>query len=115
MPEPTTPTAAALAATASGITMALLGVDYYSLIWAMFGAMFALYQTGSVGRVGSVVFVALSTLVGAAVAGGLMAMLDSKARPLMILFGLLGGFGSQAVVNAMLAALVARINKAGGQ
>jgi len=115
LPEPTTTIAGAIAAGASTITMALLGVDYYSLIWGMVGALLALYQAEKMGRIRSVIFISLSTLVGAACGTGALSTLQSESRPLLIVFSLVAGFGAQVVVTALLRAGINRIDKLGGQ
>jgi hypothetical protein len=107
--------AGALAAAASTITLALLGVDYYSLIWGMVGALLALYQAERMGRVRSVIYITLSTLVGAACGTGAMAAISSGSRPLLIVFSLVAGFGAQVIVTSLLRAGLRRIDKLGGQ
>lgn len=115
MPEPTTTLAGAIAAGASTITMALLGVDYYSLIWGMVGALLALYQAEKMGRIRSVIFISLSTLVGAACGTGALDAIKSESKPLLIVFSLVAGFGAQVIVTALLRAGINRIDKLGGQ
>ncbi|WP_137860808.1 hypothetical protein [Variovorax sp. 3P27G3] len=114
MPEPTTTVAGAIAAGASAISLALLGVDYYSLIWGMVGALLALYQAAKMGRVRSVIFVSLSTLVGAACGTGALSTFQSESRPLLIVCSLVAGFGAQLIVTALLRAGINRIDKLGG-
>ena len=120
MSEPTT-FAAGVIATASTVTLAILGVDYYSLIWAMVGALLALYQAEKMGRIRSVLFVVLSTLIGAALgtvsAVGLQRMaptLFTELRPLLIAASLIAGFGAQLIVTALLRASLSRIGRLGG-
>lgn len=102
MPEPTATIAGALAAGASTVTMALLGVDHYSLVWGLVGALVALYQADTMGRVKSVVFVALSTLIGAAAGTGVQAWFETTSRPLLIVASMTGGFGAQAIITTVL-------------
>lgn len=117
MVEPTSTAGVnALVLAISAATMALLGVDYYSLVWGMFGAQVALFQNqATMGRVRALVYVALSTLVGAAVGTGTAAFLASKSQPLLILVSLVGGFGAQKIVTALLDAGLARVKKMGGE
>jgi hypothetical protein len=115
MPAPTITTADAIAAGASTITLALLGVDYYSLIWGMVGALLALYQAEKMGRVRSVIFISLSTLVGAACGTGALHTLESTSRPLLIVLSMVAGFGAQVIVTALLRAGLNRIDRLGGQ
>lgn len=116
MPEPTTTlSAAAVAAAISGVTSALLGVEYYSLIWGMVGALLALYQAAPMGRLRSVIFVSISTLVGAACGTGAVDSIGSDSRPLLIVASLVAGFGAQLIVTALLRSALSRIEKLGGQ
>lgn len=114
MAEPTT-TAGLIVGAISMATLALLGVDYYSLLWALVGALLALYQSESMGKVRTVIFILLSTLIGAACGTGALAFVNSESRPLLILASLVAGYGAQIVVTALLNAGVKRIEKLGGQ
>ena len=116
MPEPTTAGVHAFALALSALTMSLLGVDYYSLVWGMVGAQFALFQNDvPMGRVRSVIYIALSTLIGAAVGTGILSIFSSESRALLILVSLVGGFGAQKIVTELLNAGLARIGKMRGQ
>ena len=116
MPEPTTSGVHAFALALSALSMSLLGVDYYSLIWGMVGAQVALFQNDTpMGRVRSVIYIALSTLVGAAVGTGTLSFFSSESRALLILISLVGGFGAQKIVTALLNAGLARIERIGGE
>lgn len=115
MPEPTTTGVHALALALSTISLALLGVDYYSLLWSLVGALLALFQAEKMGRVRSVIYIALSTLVGAACGTGALSSISSTSRPLLIIGSLVGGFGAQVIVTALLRASVKRIEKLGGE
>lgn len=113
MPEPTT-FWAAVAATLSTISLALFGVDYYSMLYGFVGALFALAQPESVGRLKAIVFVALSTLVGAAIGNAAVILAGTNSRGLLILGCLIGGAGAQLLVASAIKALSARIEKFGG-
>lgn len=113
-PEPTT--TKAIVTGLSGVAMSLLGVDYYSLIWGMVGALWALFLTTErMGRIRSVIYIALSTLIGAAVGTGVVSFMSSDSRALLIVFSLVVGFGAQRIVTALLKVGVDRIEKMGGQ
>lgn len=115
MNDPTITGAHAFATALSALSLALLGVDYYSLIWGMVGAQVALFQNQErMGRVRSVIYIALSTLVGAAVGTGTMSFFSSESRALLIVCSLVGGFGAQKIVAGLLNAGLARIGKMGG-
>lgn len=115
MTEPTT-AAASLAATLSGVTLALFGVDHYSLLYGLVGALLAMGQIDTVGRRSAVVFVVLSMLVGAAVGSAVMLALPDgwQHRPVLILGSIAGGYGANLIVAALIKALVARIDGLGG-
>ena len=115
MTDPTTSTAAAgLAASISGVTLALFGVEYYALLWALVGALLAMSAAASMSRGRAIVYVALSTLVGAALGHGALALLDTQNRALLILGSLAGGAGAQQIVSTLIAAVSRRIDKLGG-
>lgn len=117
----TTPTVTALAASASGITLALLGVDYYSLLYGMVGALFALHEAEPMPRTRAVLFVVLSTLAGAALGNGVLAVAGTNSRALLLVGCIVCGFGTQAILARLLRVLVGRIDAqaaepgAGGQ
>lgn len=110
MIEPTTQTVAALAASLSGIALALLGVDYYSLLYGMVGAMFALYEAVPMGRWRAVLFVILSTVAGAALGEGLIGVLVIKSKSLIFVGCIVCGYGTQAILARLLRRGLARID-----
>lgn len=105
----------AIAAMVSTVTMAFLGVDHYSLLWGLVGALLALYQAEKMGRTRALIYVMLSTLVGAAVGNGAIASISSTSKPLLIVASLVSGFGAQLVVTALLRAGLKRIDRLGGE
>ena len=114
-PEPAASAVHAVAVALSALTMSLLGVDYYSLVWGMVGAHLALFHAQeTMGRIRSVIYIALSTLVGAAVGTGTLSFFSSESRALLIVVSMVGGFGAQKIVTALLSAGLARIEKTGG-
>lgn len=113
MIDPTTSTAAAWAAALSGVTLAIFGVDYYSLLYGMVGALMAMHQAPAMARLRAVVFVAFSTLVGAALGNGALALFGSNNRALLFVGCIVCGAGWQLVVPRLLAALLARIDSLG--
>lgn len=112
MPEPTSTTAAAIAATASAVTLALFGVDYYSLLYALVGAFLALGHAEQMGRLRAVVYVCLATLVGAVLGNAVNEYLGLKSRILLIGLCLIGGIMAQALAGAVVRAAPRLANKA---
>jgi predicted aconitase with swiveling domain len=102
VPEPTTLTAGAIAAAVSAATMAFFGVDYYSLLYGLVGALLALPHVEQMGRGRAVAFVVLSTLAGAVIGNGFAAYVDSKSRPVLIMGCLVGGLVAQALAGQVL-------------
>lgn len=105
MAEPLSPSATFVAAV-SGVTLALLGVDYYALLWALVGAMLALGQAAAMPRGRAIVYVLMSTLIGAALGQGAVAWIGSEQRALLIIASLIGGAGAQLMVGAAIRAAV---------
>lgn len=103
-----------ITAALSAALFALLGVDYYSLLWGAIGAFYVLFQNETpMGRLRSTIYVTLATLVGAALgtAGG--AAIGSESRALLNVLSLIGGFGSQKIVSTLLQSVVTRLTKKG--
>lgn len=108
MIEPTTQTATALAATFTGVTMALFGVDHFSIIYGFVGAMFAAFEVERVGRAKAVLLVVLSTVGGAAMGNGVVEMFGSNGKALFL--GCIAcGFGTQAILSAIVSRMVRSI------
>jgi hypothetical protein len=115
MTEPTTFSAATIAAGVSSITLAALGVDYYSLIYGFIGALFAiLHVTDAVMTKGrAITYVALSTMVGAVLGNAALAMFGTSNKFILFFGCLIGGAGAQLLVAAALKAAVSRIESWG--
>jgi uncharacterized membrane protein YeaQ/YmgE (transglycosylase-associated protein family) len=101
-------TSAALAAFAAAVSTALLalfGVDYHSLLYALIGAMFAVFLSERMSRGRAVLYTLLSTLAGA-VLGNVLASHLGRAPQRIELFGLciVGGLCAQAVAAGILRA-----------
>lgn len=99
---------AAVAVLNAGL-LALLGVDYYATLWAFVGSLLAVTQQQKMTRVRAVVYVLLSTLIGAALAGGAVAFLGTQNRAITVVLGLLGGAGSQGLVALLLQGVAGKI------
>lgn len=108
------PVLAAFVAAASQVLLTLFGVDYYAMLWAFVGSLVALSQTGPSTRSRALVFVCLSTLVGAALGSAAFSYFDSKAKPILLLSSVVGGFGWQLIMTALVQAVVSRIKTVGG-
>ena len=114
MAEPTSTTAvAAYAAAASGITLAVLGVDYYSLVYGMVGAFLALGSAGDMGKGRAVAYVILSTIVGAALGTAAVEFFSVTSKAALFVGCVVGGAGSQTLVGAFIKAVVKRIDNEG--
>ncbi|WP_295378345.1 putative holin [uncultured Pseudacidovorax sp.] len=110
MPEPTTTTAASLAAGASTLAMALLGVEYYALVWGLIGALCAAYHAERMPWPRALIFVGLSTLVGAACGAWANESLGKSTTQLAVL-SLVCGFGAQAILIQLLRIMLERIER----
>lgn len=113
MTEPTS-TAAITAAAISTASLALIGVSHYALLWAFVGVGYALFEGRSMSTMRAVIYVVFSTLIGAALGTGVVALFDSASRAVLIVSSLVGGYGMQAILARATHAVLARIDKAGG-
>lgn len=115
MSEPTSAAAAGIAASISGVTLALIGVEWYALLWSLIGALFVMGEAPSMGRARAVLYVVLTMLIGAALAHGLMAVAGLQNRAMLIGLSVVFGAGAQRVVSALIKAAEGRIGKIGGE
>lgn len=106
--------ATAFAAAASQVLLALFGVDYYAMLWAFFGSLLALSQSQQMGRSRALVYVLLSTMAGAALGTVFIDWADSTRRGYLIFGSLVGGFGAQYIISALLQGVLNRIKSLGG-
>lgn len=100
-PDPTSASAAAFSAAASAISMALFGVDYYSLVWGFLGALLALTQAARMERMQAMVYVTLSTFVGAMCGSFVTDYYSLKSRLWLLALCLFFGLVAQAIVAAV--------------
>jgi len=114
MTEPAT-TAASVAAAASGITMALLGVDYHSLLYGLIGALIAVSQAQHTSRWRAVASVVLSTVTGAVLGTAAAEVLGLTGKAALLLGCIVGGAGAQALVLALVRAAESRVSRMGGR
>ena len=105
MSEPLTP-AAAIIASISGVTLAVLGQDYYSLLYAFIGSAISLTWMSPMGRFKTVLVVILSTVAGAALGTGAI----GGSSPLLRGACLVGGAGALSLLAALVRAAVQRIS-----
>lgn len=103
----------ALVANVSAILLALLGVDYYAMLWAFTGALVALTQT-NIGRGRALVYVLLSTLVGSVLGSAAIAFLGSQNRVFLALLSLVAGVGWQTFIALLLRAVEGRLKQLTG-
>lgn len=117
MAEPLATGAAVAVVTAvSAVTLALFGVDYYSMLYSFVGALLGLLsirETISRGR--AVLYVALNTVLGAALGNALVEVAGSSSRAALIGACIVCGAGAQMLVTRLLTALGARIDTIGGK
>lgn len=111
MTDPLLPT---FVATASAATLALFGVDYYSLLWGFVGAMWAVMEAEREPWLRAIVLVALSTLLGAAFGSAAQLLVEPPSRGVLIIGALLGGAGAKLIVSTAIRSVVARIGSLGG-
>ena len=115
MAEPTTTAVAAVITAISAVTLALFGVDYYALLYALVGALLGLLSIKDpMSRVRAVFYVLLNTVVGAALGSALADAMGAKTQVLLSGICVVSGAGAQLLVARAIAALGARIDSFGG-
>lgn len=98
--------------TVSGMLLALLGVDYYSLLWAVVGSVGALLYSAPTSRSRAAFSVFISTLMGAAL-GTAVAEHVGGSRSVLIVMSIVCATGPQLLINALLSRIVKTINRDG--
>ena len=101
MAEPVSISATSIAAAASVITLAAFGVDYYSLLYGMIGALLAADRGDKMGRTRAIVWVSLSSIVGAVIGNIITEYFGLKSKFMLIGLCLLGGIMAQAAASAI--------------
>lgn len=100
----TSASVAAFMVTVSATLLAVFGVDYYSLLGGLFGAMLALGGSVRMSRAGAIAFVLLSTFAGAIAGSVAAAYFERPPRVAVIGLCIVGGIISQAVASGLMAA-----------
>ncbi len=98
--------------TLSAALLALLGVDYYALLWGIIGAIFSLSYLPPMGKRAAVATVVISSMIGAAFGTALAEKTGS--RSLLIVLALVAAAGAQPIMAAAVRALVRRVARLGG-
>lgn len=101
MAEPTTTTAASIAASLSGLTMSLLGVPGLAVVWGFVGALMTMSQMEPMAWKKAAMFGILSTMAGSAIGAGSVNLLGVSGNAALILGSLAGGAGAFAIVGAV--------------
>lgn len=105
--------AVAVGAWLSAAVFALLGVEYFAIVWGIGGAVFALTLTQQESRKAAIVSVVTSALAGAALAG-LLASLAGGGKPAMIAIAFITAAGAKPIVSKAIESLELLISKLGG-
>lgn len=94
---------------ASATLLALLGLNYYAFIWAFVGACVALGKTEKLSKGRAILYVMLSTAVGALLGTVAAERFEIKAASIIAIMALLGGMGWQGITAALLQSFRDRI------
>lgn len=103
IPETSLGVAAAIAAFSAAL-FAIFGVDYYSLLGGLVGAMLALGGSARMSRWASISFVLLAMFVGAVIGNVIATRLAQPPRVVLIALCMFGGIVAQALASAIVAA-----------
>lgn len=117
MTDPTANAAAAYAASVSAISLAIIGVDYYAIVWGLLGALSMLALTAPVTRTRAVFTVMASTACAAAMSHFLVGLVaeDEGSRSAVIAVAFVLGAGAQPLLLEMVESIVMRIRTWGGR
>jgi len=117
MSDPAVHVAAAYATSASAISLAIIGVDYYAIVWGLLGALSMLALTAPVTRTRAVLTVMASTACAAAMSHFLVGLIaeDKESRSAIIAVAFVLGAGAQPVLLEVIEAIVTRIRAWGGR
>jgi len=113
MTDPTASGAVAIGAWLSAAVLALLGVEYFALIWGIGGAVFSLTLTKPESRKSALVSVLTSALAGAALAS-MLAHLINGGKPALIAIAFITAAGAKPIVSRGITAVENLIAKLGG-
>lgn len=113
--EPASTGIAASVAALSAALLAVLGVDYYSLLWATVGSMFSVLIGGKTSRLRAFLMMIISVLIGAAL-GTFAAELPlfGGSRSALMVCSLACATAPRRLIVACVDMLVTRINKLAG-
>lgn len=99
----------------SALSLALLGVDYYAIIWGMIGALSRLaFTEEQMPAFRAAVTVGASTALAAGLAHGISGLAPTASmRAALIFSAVVIGFGAQAIARATVEALLAKLKRFG--
>lgn len=117
MTEPmTTTAAAAFTGAISGVTMALLGVDYHSLIGGGLGAFYTISRGGEqMGAIKAIISMLLTMVIGAILGSALVSLIGNEKRIILIAICIVCGAGVQKIVAGGIEVVVTQFSKLGGK
>jgi uncharacterized membrane protein YfcA len=95
--------------------MAVFGLDYYSLVYALVGTILLLSSRQKTTRLRALIYVALSTIAGAALGTYLVGHFDAESKPALFVVCMVCGGGAQLVFTTMVDVLNTQIKRMGGQ
>ena len=114
MNEPTNFVAVAVTAV-SAVTMSLLGIDYYGIVWALLGALYNVYNRQNAdSKIRTTAFVLLSTIVGAGLGLAAASLMHVTVQIVVSVCCAVGGYATQAILDALKKSTASRIDQAGG-
>lgn len=110
MTESTTGIAATIAVVSS-LLLAVLGVDYYALLWALIAAISVQLFAEKTTRTRAAMITVVSMLLGAALGTAMAENLGAGSRPMLMLCSIVCASAPRPLIASLVNAFINRINK----
>lgn len=97
----------------SSFLFAVLGVDYYAMLWATIGAVTTLLWSSPTRKIEGAITMLVSALIGAAL-GSFVNDQVLHSRSFLLVTSLVGGAGAQPLVKSLVSGAVTWLDRKAG-